>query len=498
MPTVERIAQKSEHWFGKHQRELPWRHSYDPYRVWVSEVMSQQTRMEVVLRYYDRFLQRFPTVGALAAASPDAVTAAWSGLGYYRRARMLREGAITVRERFGGELPRDVSDLMSIPGIGRYTAGAISSIAYNRAAPIVDGNVTRILARLFGERTNFWRRAEELVNVARSPRIFNQALMEIGSLICKPSQPECDRCPLRNECRAFARGRTELVPRKRPANIALRRRLYIVRDRLGRILMRRDSRGLFVLVRRWPMADGRRRIGEFRHTIMNQQIRFDVFTANGGRRTANDNCLWIETKDLEKIPHPSFVRKALNLAGVLLLSAFPILADSRTYQIAPDAKNIVEFHAEDTYDAFDGRTNKVTGSISADPAKPSASVVDITVDMRSLDTGNALRNREMKELYLETKEHPTSAFKSVSVAAPDSVEANQPAEIKVTGDFTLHGVTKRMTIPVRVVLIPDGRIHATSSFTVHMPDFGINVPKNILVTVDDNVPVRLDLWAVAR
>ena len=118
--------------------------------------------------------------------------------------------------------------------------------------------------------------------------------------------------------------------------------------------------------------------------------------------------------------------------------------------------------------------------------------------MASLDTANSLRNREMRELYLETKKHPNASFKSVSVEAPASIAPNQPVDIKVTGDFALHGVTKRLTIPVRVVLIPDGRIHATSSFNIHMPDFGINVPKNILVTVNDEVPVRLDLWAAGR
>jgi A/G-specific adenine glycosylase len=458
--------------------------------------MLQQTRMEVVLPYYDRFLARFPTLDHLAAASPDEVAAAWSGLGYYRRARMLRDGAIAVRERFGGRVPGDVAELMTIPGIGRYTAGAIASIAYDRAAPIVDGNVARILARLFGARTNVWRRAEELVTAARSPRMFNQALMEIGSLVCKPQKPLCDRCPLRSECRAFARGNTAIAPRKRPRSISLRRQLYVVRDRRGRVLMRRDHRGLYILVGRLPFVVRRKRVGSFRHTIMNQTLTFDVFTANGQPPTSD--CVWIEMKELEKMPHPSFVRKALHLAGALLLSATSLFADSRAYQIAPDAKNVVEFHAEDSYDAFDGRTNKVTGGITADPAKPSVSTVEVTVDMASLDTGNSLRNREMKELYLETKQHPTCSFKSTSVAAPESIAPNKPADIKVTGDFSLHGITKRMTIPVRVVLIPDGRIHATSTFNVHMPDFGINVPNNILVTVNNDVPVRLDLWAAAK
>src|SRR5262249_5603887 len=187
-------------------------------------------------------------------------------------------------------------------------AGAIASIAYDRVAPIVDGNIERILSRLFGPRTNFWRRAGEMVRAARSPRIFNQALMELGALICRPKNPLCRRCPLRDECRAFARGQTDLAPRKKPASISLRRRLYVIRDRRGRVLMRRDRRGMFVLVRSSRFAVGSRRIGDFRHTITNRRINFEVFTANCERRTAN--CSWIDTRKLAKIPHPSFVRKA--------------------------------------------------------------------------------------------------------------------------------------------------------------------------------------------
>jgi A/G-specific adenine glycosylase len=141
-----RVARKTERWFARNQRPLPWRDSYDPYHVWVAEIMAQQTRMEVVLDYFGRFLERFPTLDALAGASDDDVTAAWSGLGYYRRARMFRDGARAVRERFGGVVPSEVSDLLTIPGIGRYTAGAIASIAFDEAAPSVDGNVARVLA----------------------------------------------------------------------------------------------------------------------------------------------------------------------------------------------------------------------------------------------------------------------------------------------------------------------------------------------------------------
>src|SRR5881394_2821354 len=166
------ITRAIERWFAAHQRSLPWRDGYDSYHVWVSEVMLQQTRMEVVLGYYERFMARFPDVASLAAATFDEVTAAWSGLGYYRRARMLRDGAVDVMTRFGGVIPRTVDELMTIAGIGRYTAGAIASIAHRQRAPIVDGNVARIVARLFAIDAPLaspalmreaWLRAEELV-----------------------------------------------------------------------------------------------------------------------------------------------------------------------------------------------------------------------------------------------------------------------------------------------------------------------------------------------
>jgi A/G-specific adenine glycosylase len=321
LPIPTQIARKSERWFRKNQRELPWRAAYDPYHVWLSEVMLQQTQMPVVLRYYANFLQRFPTISALAAATTDAVTAAWSGLGYYRRARMMRQGAIEVRDRFHGRLPEDVESLMSIPGIGRYTAGAIASIAYDRVAPIVDGNIARIVARLYGNDRNPWPRAEKLVNAARSPRIFNQALMEIGALICRPRNPQCDRCPLRSECRAFARGRTELVPRKRAATRSLRIALYVVTDRRGRILMRRESGtlfdGMYVLPEKVPGSWFSVLSGTFSHAITNRRITFLVHkTKNQEPRTENDGYKWIAKSSLANIPHPSYVRKALEIAGL--------------------------------------------------------------------------------------------------------------------------------------------------------------------------------------
>jgi polyisoprenoid-binding protein YceI len=188
------------------------------------------------------------------------------------------------------------------------------------------------------------------------------------------------------------------------------------------------------------------------------------------------------------------MRQLLALLAALAVAP-AVFAQAKTYEVK---NSTAEFHAEDTYDSFDGKTSAVTGSIVADAAKPAASSVTIAIDMGSLDTGVALRNREMKDLYLQTGKFPTASFKSVSVAGPASVAAGTPADINVTGDFTLHGVTKRMTIPVRVLLLADGRLHATSNFKVKMPDFGISVPHNILVTVADMVPVRLDVWGMPR
>jgi polyisoprenoid-binding protein YceI len=189
------------------------------------------------------------------------------------------------------------------------------------------------------------------------------------------------------------------------------------------------------------------------------------------------------------------VSMRLPIAVVLLAAATTLHAQPHTYAITKGGNNVASFHAEDTYDAFDGKTSDVTGTIVAAPANPAAASVQITINVDALDTGVGLRNKEMRERYLETNKFGTASFKSVSVTGPPSIAPNQPADISVTGDMTLHGVTKRMTIPVRVVLIPDGRVHATTNFKLHMPDFGISVPHNILVTVNDEVPVRLDVWA---
>lgn len=339
------LATAVEHWFRRHQRPLPWRQTYDPYHVWVSEVMAQQTRLDVVLAYFERFIARFPTIAVLASASDDDVTAFWSGLGYYRRARMLRAGAIDVTQRFGGKLPADVDALLSIAGVGRYTAGAISSIAFGRRSPIVDGNVARIASRLFAidEAVGSpalmraaWLRAEALVKESKSPRDFNQGLMEIGALICVPRKPDCARCPLTQHCAAFATGQTASLPRPKAkeATRQLRIALYLVTDRKGRVLMQRVSGRLMDAMFHLPhgdssLIDGKPMrvgdatlVGSFKHTVTNRRITFEVWRAASSERRAGE---FIAIDQLSAIPHPSYVRKALQLAGIATSGA-PVAA----------------------------------------------------------------------------------------------------------------------------------------------------------------------------
>ncbi len=324
--STRQTAGRIERWFARHQRPLPWRQGYDPYQVWVSEVMLQQTRMEVVLPYFERFLRRFPDVATLAAASEDEVLSAWSGLGYYRRAKMLRAGATAVVEHLGGTIPATVADLLLIPGIGRYTAGAIASVAWQQRAPIVDGNVARVLARVFGLEGEAWTSATMLVESCKSPRALNQGLMELGALVCKPRNPTCLICPLREECVALATGRIDELPppKARKATRALRIPLYLVRDRRGRVLMRRvrgtlmDSmyhlpHGDTTLLEGEPLAaTASELLGTFRHTVTTRRIVFSVWLATLAGR-ASDAYEWIDLAEMHRVPHSSYVKKALRL-----------------------------------------------------------------------------------------------------------------------------------------------------------------------------------------
>ncbi|MDH5673245.1 MAG: A/G-specific adenine glycosylase [Myxococcales bacterium] len=220
---MRRLRNALLHHYDRHARDLPWRRSRDPYAIWVSEVMLQQTRVDTVVRYYERFLERFPTLEILAAASEDEVLSAWSGLGYYRRARLLHAGVREARARYGSRVPRSAEARRSLPGVGRYTAGAIGSIAFDLPEPVVDGNVARVLSRIYAidgppqgaeVQRKLWSHAEALVQGPR-PGTLNQALMELGATLCTPGQPDCQRCPAARHCRARAEGRSAELPRPR-------------------------------------------------------------------------------------------------------------------------------------------------------------------------------------------------------------------------------------------------------------------------------------------
>jgi A/G-specific adenine glycosylase len=239
-------------WYGRNARDLPWRRTSDPYAIWVSEIMLQQTQVATVLRYYPRFLAAFPMISSLAAASEREVLRLWEGLGYYRRARQMHATARLIVKEHRGRFPPDVELIRLLPGIGRYTAGAILSIAFDQRQPILEANTVRLLSRLLPFRGDtasakgqkmLWRAAEELLPKRGCGR-FNQALMELGSLVCTPRDPKCECCPLQALCPTHGAGWHHCIPqpRRRPAVEDVREIAVIVFDR-GRVLLRKCGNG---------------------------------------------------------------------------------------------------------------------------------------------------------------------------------------------------------------------------------------------------------------
>lgn len=302
-------------WYDANRRELPWRATRDPYAIWVSEIMLQQTRVETVVPYYERFLARFPDARALADASEDEVLGLWSGLGYYRRARMLHAGVREVVARYGGEVPEAPDARRALPGVGRYTAGAIGSIAFGRAEAVVDGNVARVLARVHGIETPLgraeteralWAHAEALVPGER-PGDLNQAVMELGARVCTPRAPRCDACPIATGCVASREGRTDALPapkvRKAPRELAC---VAVVATRGDRVALHKRAGALFGGLWELPGADGHGRAaaraalraagiaarlrpaptGVVEHLLSHLRLRVEVWRASGARGEA--------------------------------------------------------------------------------------------------------------------------------------------------------------------------------------------------------------------
>ncbi len=233
-------------WFDRNRRDLPWRRDRDPYRIWISEVMLQQTTVATVQSRYEQFLSVFPTLADLAAASEQDVLRQWEGLGYYRRARNLHAAARRLKMEHDGKLPDDPKVWAELPGVGRYIMGAVLSQAFDRRLPIVEANSQRVLCRLFGHRgepTNattrkwLWQAATEFIPTRRAGD-FNQALMELGAMVCTPSAPQCNACPLSKHCVAFREGMQETIPVRasRPEPVTVREVAVVVRQR-GRVLL---------------------------------------------------------------------------------------------------------------------------------------------------------------------------------------------------------------------------------------------------------------------
>jgi A/G-specific adenine glycosylase len=342
-------------WYRLHERDLPWRKSRDPYRVWVSEVMLQQTQVATVRAYFERFMAELPTVRHLADADEEQVLRLWEGLGYYRRARGLHAAARVVVEQFDGKFPQMVDELMQLPGIGRYTAGAIVSIAYDRPAPILEANTLRLLARLVALRDDptratgqkrLWRIAEQLLPRKQVSR-FNQALMELGSLVCTPREPKCDACPVESLCQARQLGLVEkLLPTTRKKEYTELREAAVVVHRARQLLLRRcgpDERwaGLwdfprFGIDREGPLFASREieaklteltgvratlgpLIKTIKHGVTRYRITLDCYEAThrGGRLKSHPQAptKWVCTEDLGDYPLSTTGRKIATLVA---------------------------------------------------------------------------------------------------------------------------------------------------------------------------------------
>lgn len=327
-------------WYATGRRALPWRATGDPYAVWLSEIMLQQTQVETVVPFYERFLERFPTIEALASAPLEEVLKAWENMGYYSRARHLHEAAALIVERHQGQLPDRWETIIRLPGIGRYTAGAILSIAFGQPLPAVDGNVRRVISRLFAleEPVDTPSAGEAIERMLaplipkREPGLFNQALMELGALTCKPRNPDCPVCPLADFCRAKALDRTAQLPvrnRRRPVphrEVAA----AILGDERGRLLIvRRPAAGLLgslwkfpggILMPGEPLAEGLRRtvqeeldaeitvgpeITAVKHAYTHFRITLTAFScsfANGRPELPDNRWRWAARPELNALP----------------------------------------------------------------------------------------------------------------------------------------------------------------------------------------------------
>lgn len=317
-PAIRRWRRGLLSWYDRNRRDLPWRQDRDPYRVWLSEIMLQQTRVSAVIEHYRRFLRRFPTVQKLASAREAAVLAAWSGLGYYRRARMMHAAAKAIVKQHGGRFPGAVKELRSLPGVGRYTAAAIASIVFDVPAAVVDGNVERVLGRVFGTGLTgegFWQTADTLLSRKR-PGDFNQAMMELGATVCLPRQPRCSTCPVLGLC--ATRGHLEL-PRK--LSRQKRRDICYALDHRNRsVFLVQRPRHSSLMPGMWELpeipATNRPNAASFtlRHSITVTDYTVRVMR---GPAPGPNHGRWVSSKNIPRLPLTGLTRKILRQAHVI-------------------------------------------------------------------------------------------------------------------------------------------------------------------------------------
>lgn len=326
-------------WYDQGHRDLPWRRTQDPYRIWISEIMLQQTRAETVVSYYERFLARYPTVQDLASAPEEELLKAWEGLGYYSRARSLQKAAKEIVARYGGQLPADLEKLRALPGIGDYTAGAIASIAFGIPAAAVDGNVERVLCRWDAikdevgtpaVRRQIAARAQALVPPDR-PGAFANAMMEMGATMCTPKNPKCLLCPVRKGCMGFAQGIAQELPhkaKKKAQRVENRAVLLVFCDNRVLIVKRQEKLlgGLFVFPDVLEESDPARlcqalealgiraaydeKLGHARHVFTHLIWEMDVHAVVADEMTQVPGGQWVSRQELAALPLPTAVKAA--------------------------------------------------------------------------------------------------------------------------------------------------------------------------------------------
>jgi len=341
---LRRIGDRLVDWFRENARDLPWRRDRDGYTALVAEAMLQQTQVARVVERYEEFLRRFPDVESLARADEQAVLAAWRGLGYYRRARHLHRAAQMIVEEFGGEVPATADHLRRLPGVGRYTAGAVASIVHGERAAMVDGNVQRVLARVFGldgppgepeTISTTWSIAEGLVNVAREPDALNEGLMELGATVCTPVGPQCGSCPLSRFCAAKRTGRQAAIPppKARAVQRSVHHHAAIVRRDGLLLLEQRGANGLWSNMWQPPTVEAERKLTSgavraslaaacdairfresFTHQTTHRRITFHVYEARGVAPT-NDG-VWRRPDDTDDLPMGAPHRRIVSAAAV--------------------------------------------------------------------------------------------------------------------------------------------------------------------------------------